>query len=95
MEDLAASLPAEQLARRAYGLYAAFRLEIPKGKRGWGAKGPLDTDRIRALAIRRQRKAQLRGHHPAASGAKSPDPSPARRSGASAALSSGSTVLPP
>lgn len=50
MAELAASFPLDQLAARAYHLYTAFRPEIPSGKRGWGAKGPLDTDRIRSLA---------------------------------------------
>jgi hypothetical protein len=50
MEDLAASLAPEELAPRAYRLYVSFRPEVPKGKRGWGAKGTLDTDHIRSLA---------------------------------------------
>jgi hypothetical protein len=47
---LARSLPPAGLAERAYGLYAAFRPEIPAGRSGWGAAGVLDLDRLRALA---------------------------------------------
>jgi hypothetical protein len=52
MEELAAALAPDELEERAYRLYAEFRPEIPSGKRGWGAKGELDTDRIRSLAGR-------------------------------------------
>ncbi|MGC9317411.1 MAG: hypothetical protein ACP5KN_05160 [Armatimonadota bacterium] len=40
----------EELAEAAYDLYTRFRPEIPKGKTGWGRKGPLDLDLIRSLA---------------------------------------------
>jgi hypothetical protein len=50
MEELARALSPDVLADRAYDLYVAFRPEIPAGKRGWGAKGPLSTDHIRSLA---------------------------------------------
>lgn len=50
MEELAAAFPADELEERAYGLYVRFRPEIPAGKPGWGAKGELDTERIRSLA---------------------------------------------
>ena len=49
MEDLAGSYKPEQLARRAYALYEQFRPEIPEGKKGWGAAGDLDLERIRSL----------------------------------------------
>jgi hypothetical protein len=49
MEDLARSIPAEELKHRAYGLYEEFRPEIPEGTRGWGAEGELDLDKIREL----------------------------------------------
>ena len=52
MEELAAAFAPDELAERAYRLYVEFRPEIPAGKKGWGAKGPLDTDRIRELAGR-------------------------------------------
>ena len=50
MEELAAAFPPAEVARLAYQLYAKFRPVVPKGKRGWGAKGTLDTDTIRSLA---------------------------------------------
>jgi hypothetical protein len=52
MEELAAAFPPDDLEGRAYALYVEFRPQVPTGKRGWGAKGPLDTDRIRSLARR-------------------------------------------
>jgi len=50
MRDLAESLEPEELSDRAYSLYEEFRPVIPRGKRGWGAKGALDLDLIRSLA---------------------------------------------
>jgi hypothetical protein len=50
MEELAAARTPVELEGRAYRLYEQFRPEIPSGAKGWGAKGKLDTDRIRALA---------------------------------------------
>lgn len=50
MEELAASLDAEELARSAYSLYEVFRPEVPAGVRGWGAAGVLDLQRIRQAA---------------------------------------------
>lgn len=38
----------QDLAQRAYGLYEAFRPEVPAGTRGWGAMGVLDLARIRS-----------------------------------------------
>lgn len=52
METLARSLSRQELAERAFALYEAFRPTIPSGTRGWGAKGVLDLDRVRALAAR-------------------------------------------
>ncbi len=49
MLDLANSLPAPQLAEKAYSLYEKFRPEIPPGKKGWGASGKLDLDLIRKI----------------------------------------------
>lgn len=49
MEALASSIKPSDLAGRAYELYVQFRPEIPSGKRGWGAKGPLDLEFIRGL----------------------------------------------
>jgi hypothetical protein len=39
MLELAKSLPPSQLAGKAYALCEKFRLEIPPGKKGWGASG--------------------------------------------------------
>ena len=49
MLELAKSLPSSELAEKAYALYEKFRPEIPPGKRGWGASGKLDLDRIRKM----------------------------------------------
>ena len=49
MTTLASSFRAEDLAERAYGLYEEFRPEVPAGRRGWGAAGVLDLDRVIAL----------------------------------------------
>jgi hypothetical protein len=50
MTALARSMPPSELAVRGYELYEAFRPEVPAGKKGWGAAGRLDLDRIRAMA---------------------------------------------
>ena len=50
MAELAQAFNPEELADKAYPLYEKFRPEIPEGKKGWGAKGELDLDSIRALA---------------------------------------------
>jgi hypothetical protein len=50
MEALARAFTPEDLARRAYALYEAFRPSVPPGEKGWGAKGELDLGRLRALA---------------------------------------------
>ena len=52
MDELASSMPPEQLADRAYYLYEKFRPVIPAGVTGWGAAGELDLDLIRSLAAR-------------------------------------------
>lgn len=49
LKALAKSRKPKQLAQEAYALYEVFRPEIPRGKRGWGAKGVLDLDRVREL----------------------------------------------
>ncbi|UCE48109.1 MAG: hypothetical protein JSW47_21240, partial [Phycisphaerales bacterium] len=54
MEALAAALDPQSLATRAFSLYERFRPEIPRGKRGWGAKGILDLGLIRSLASKDQ-----------------------------------------
>jgi hypothetical protein len=50
MEELAASIDADELTRSAYSLYEAFRPEVPAGVRGWGAAGVLNLERIRRAA---------------------------------------------
>lgn len=50
MQELARSMKPGELAERAYSLYEAFRPSIPAGKKGWGATGELDIERIRSLA---------------------------------------------
>jgi hypothetical protein len=54
MQELAKSVDAEALERRAYDLYEEFRPEIPEGKRGWGAAGELDLDKIQRLARKKE-----------------------------------------
>jgi hypothetical protein len=50
MHDLTKAFPPEELSHNAFSLYEKFRPAIPEGVTGWGAKGTLDTDRIRSLA---------------------------------------------
>ena len=50
MEQLARSRPPKKLAAHAYALYEKFRPAVPAGTRGWGAKGELDLERLKALA---------------------------------------------
>jgi hypothetical protein len=49
MAELAAAHPPEELFRRGFRLYEAFRPSVPLGERGWGAVGELDLAAIRAL----------------------------------------------
>jgi hypothetical protein len=51
MRDLTKAFRPDQLLKSAFGLYEQFRPAIPEGVRGWGAKGNLDIDRIRSLAL--------------------------------------------
>jgi hypothetical protein len=51
MRDLAKAIPREQLLNSGFSLYEKFRPAIPEGVKGWGAKGNLDIDRIRSLAL--------------------------------------------
>jgi hypothetical protein len=50
MEVLAASRPSEELNRIGFRLYEHFRPDVAKGAEGWGAKGILHVNRIRAAA---------------------------------------------
>ena len=52
MAALAKSRTRDDLAESAFALYERFRPSVPKGVRGWGAKGVLDLAKIRALAAR-------------------------------------------
>ena len=45
MEDLAGAYEPEELNKIAFRLYEKFRPEIPKGKKGWGAKGELNPQK--------------------------------------------------
>jgi hypothetical protein len=51
MRNLAKAFRPEQLSKNAFSLYEGFRPAIPEGVTGWGAKGNLDIDRIRSLAL--------------------------------------------
>jgi hypothetical protein len=51
MRDLAKAFRPKQLSQNAFRFYEQFRPEIPEGVTGWGAKGNLDIDRIRSLAL--------------------------------------------
>jgi hypothetical protein len=50
MEALASAFEPSKLADEAYALYEQFRPVIPAGKKGWGAAGELDIEKIHALA---------------------------------------------
>jgi hypothetical protein len=50
MEKLARALDPEVLADAAYRLYERFRPDIPRGVKGWGAKGELDLGLLEAQA---------------------------------------------
>jgi hypothetical protein len=49
MAELAAACPLEELHRRGFRLYEAFRPGVPAGERGWGAAGALDLGKVRGL----------------------------------------------
>src|SRR5690242_10940122 len=49
-------LSPEELNRRGFALYEAFRPAIPAGARGWGAAGELDLERIIGLTHREPRE---------------------------------------
>lgn len=50
MRDLAKAVGKGELNGRAFGLYEDFRPNVASGTRGWGQKGSLDVDGIRAIA---------------------------------------------
>jgi len=49
MAELAGSFSADELRAVAYSLYEGFRPVIPRGKRGWGAKGELSLAVLQSL----------------------------------------------
>jgi hypothetical protein len=49
MQKLAKAYKTQELAHNAYRLYKRFRPDIPKDKKGWGAKGDLDLGLIGRL----------------------------------------------
>lgn len=49
LRALAASFPPDRLEGEAYGLYERFRPVVEKGKRGWGAEGVLDLEKVESL----------------------------------------------
>ncbi|MFC7543270.1 hypothetical protein ACFQU2_32655 [Siccirubricoccus deserti] len=51
MEALAARYDPDELNRIGFRLYAGFRPDIPEGVSGWGAKGELRLDRIKAAGV--------------------------------------------
>jgi hypothetical protein len=53
MQKLAKAYKPKELADAAYPLYEQFRPAIPAGKKGWGARGDLDLDLIRAMSRKR------------------------------------------
>ena len=53
MLELAKAFSRQELAEKSFPLYEQFRPAIPAGVTGWGAKGVLDLDRVRALAPER------------------------------------------
>jgi hypothetical protein len=49
MAELAAGYSPEELHRRGFRLYEAFRPSVPAGERAWGASGELDLGQVRGL----------------------------------------------
>jgi hypothetical protein len=50
MQRLARAYKPREFAHEAYRLYERFRLDIPAGRRGWGARGVLDLGLVERLA---------------------------------------------
>jgi hypothetical protein len=53
MRALARAFTPQELAEKGFALYEQFRPQIPAGKKGWGAKGDLDLEKVRSLAKER------------------------------------------
>lgn len=60
LEELAGAYGPAALEQHAYALYEQFRPAVPEGTRGWGARGELDLNRIRALAKQQRRSTTTR-----------------------------------
>jgi len=52
MAELAAAHERVDLVRRGFRLYEAFGPGVPAGESGWGAKGELDLDSVRAMTAK-------------------------------------------
>lgn len=52
MAELAAAHEPDDLFRRGFRMYEAFRPSVPAGESGWGAVGELDLEAIRKLQTR-------------------------------------------
>jgi hypothetical protein len=50
LEALAQAYAPQELEQQAYKLYERFRPGIPEGRRGWGAEGELNLEKIRKMA---------------------------------------------
>ncbi len=53
MVELASAFHPDELAQQAFGLYEQFRPQIPGGVGGWGAKGELDLEGIKKMAVQK------------------------------------------
>jgi len=53
MRALVKAFKHDRLAQKAFRLYEEFRPRIPESVAGWGAKGELDLNRVRALASKK------------------------------------------
>jgi hypothetical protein len=51
MDALAARYEPDELNRLGFRLYEDFRPDIPEGVKGWGVKGELRLDRIKAAGV--------------------------------------------
>ena len=49
---VAESVGSNELPERAFQLYEKFRPKIPAGVSGWGAKGELDLECLRSMAVK-------------------------------------------
>lgn len=54
MAELAKAYKPKELAVKAFRLYERFRPDVPEGTKGWGAKGVLDLQKIKAMSRRKE-----------------------------------------